>query len=485
MARDDRHHPLLDHRRYLRRGRLGHVHRRFHAHHRFGVPAVTERALVYGVAVAGLATVRALVDRNVDVVAVDDQPSPTKSSALAAMGVELRAAPDDVELGSLIAACDVVVPAPGVPESHRVVLAAQKAGRRIATELDLAYDWESTRVGGPRPIVAVTGTDGKTTTTLLAAAMIQSAGRATVACGNTEVPMVEALAMDVDCFVVEATSFRLAFTTTFRADAAAWLNLAPDHLDWHESMKTYESAKARLWAHVRPSDTAIGWVDDPIVMRHLGRAACRRVTFGLDQADYKLVDASLMGPDGAIGDVASMRRALPHDITNALCASALVIESGLADVRAIGAALGDFEAPHHRIEFVGMHDDISWYDDSKATTPHAVRTALRGFGNVVLIAGGRNKGLDLSPIADESARIRAVVAIGDAADEIAAVFAGRRPVEHASSMSEAVETARRLARSGDTVLLSPGCTSFDWYDGYARRGEDFTRCVRDLMGVSR
>jgi len=446
---------------------------------------VSDRALVYGVAVAGLATVRALVDRDIDVVAVDDQPTPAKTTALAALGIDLRATPDDVELDAMIAASTVVVPAPGVPESHRVVRAARKVGRRVATELDLAYDWESTRVGGPRPIVAVTGTDGKTTTTLLAAAMIQAAGRATVACGNTEVPMVEALAMDVDCFVVEATSFRLAFTTTFRADAAAWLNLAPDHLDWHDSMKTYEEAKARLWAHVRPSDTAIGWVDDPIVMRHLARAACKRVTFGLEQADYKVVDGALTGPSGAIGSVVSMRRALPHDVTNALCASALVIESGLADTRSIGAALGDFEAPHHRIEFVGQHDDISWYDDSKATTPHAVCTALRGFSNVVLIAGGRNKGLDLSPIADESARVRAVVAIGDAADEVAAVFAGRRPVEHASSMTEAVETARRLARAGDTVLLSPGCTSFDWYDGYARRGEDFTRCVRDLMGVSR
>ncbi|MEY3091225.1 MAG: UDP-N-acetylmuramoylalanine--D-glutamate ligase [Actinomycetota bacterium] len=446
---------------------------------------MSERALVYGVAVAGLATVRALVDRNIDVVAVDDQPTPAKSTALANLGLDLLSTPNDTELAALIDSCDIVVPAPGVPEGHRVVRAAHEAGRRVATELDLAYDWESTRVGGPRPIVAVTGTDGKTTTTLLAAAMIQSAGRATVACGNTEVPMVEALAMDVDCFVVEATSFRLAFTTTFRADAAAWLNLAPDHLDWHESMKTYELAKARLWAHVRPSDTAIGWVDDPIVMRHLGRAACRRVTFGLDQADYKLVDGELTGPDGVIGNISSMRRALPHDVTNALCASALVIESGLSDMRSIGAALGDFEAPHHRIEFVGLHDDISWYDDSKATTPHAVRTALRGFSNVVLIAGGRNKGLDLSPIADESERIRAVVAIGDAADEVAAVFAGLRPVEHASSMAEAVGVARRLARPGDTVLLSPGCTSFDWYDGYARRGEDFSRCVRDLMGVSR
>ena len=446
---------------------------------------MTDRALVYGVAVAGLATVRALVDRNVEVIAIDDNPNTDRTAALASLGVELLGVPDDVELDALISSSTVVVPAPGVPESHRVISSARRLGRRLATELDLAYDWEQERPGGPRPIVAVTGTDGKTTTTLLAAAMIQSSGRSTVACGNTEVPMVEALAMDVDCFVVEATSFRLAFTTTFRSDASAWLNLAPDHLDWHQSMQTYEAAKARLWAHVRPADTAIGWVDDPVVMRHLGRAACRRVTFGLTSADYRVSDGDLVGPGGTLGRVASMRRSLPHDVTNALCASALVIESGLAEPRAIGAALVDFEAPHHRIEFVAQHDDVRWFDDSKATTPHAVRTALRGFNDVVLIAGGRNKGLDLSPIAEESERIRAVVAIGDAADEVAAIFHGVRPVENASSMAEAVETARRLARAGDTVLLSPGCTSFDWYDGYARRGEDFARCVRDLMGVSR
>ena len=446
---------------------------------------MTGRALVYGVGVAGISTVRALVARGHDVVAVDDRMDESKSRALAAIGVDAMPVPDDAGLDAVVRSCSVVVPAPGVPETHRVVASARRLDRRLATELDLAYDWEQERPGGPRPILAVTGTDGKTTTTLLAAAMLSAAGRATVACGNTEVPMVDALDLDVDSFVVEATSFRLAFTSTFRADAGAWLNLAEDHLDWHVSMKTYESAKAQLWAHVRPADTAIGWVDDPVVMRHLGRASCRRVTFGRERADYRLERGSLVGPGGRLAEVASMKRSLPHDVTNALCAAALVIESGLADARALPLALSDFVAPHHRIEFVAAEDGIAWYDDSKATTPHAVRTALRGFTNVVLIAGGRNKGLDLGEIARESERIKAVVAIGDATDEIRAAFAGVRPVETASSMADAVGEARRLATRGDTVLLSPGCTSFDWYDGYARRGEDFARCVRDLIGAPR
>ena len=445
---------------------------------------MTERVLVYGLAVAGQATVRALLDRRYDVVAVDDRESESLRSFATAVGIDVEFSPSIERVEQLVRTSTMVAPAPGIPESHPLIDLARRLDRRIVTELDLAYEWESNRAGGPRPIVAVTGTDGKTTTTLLAAAMLQASGRRTVACGNTEVPMVEALSLDVDSFVVEATSFRLAFCTSFRAEASAWLNLAPDHLDWHASMSTYEAAKARIWSAVRAADTAIGWVDDPIVMRHLGRAACRRVTFGRDRADYSVVDGRLNGPQGAIAPVSSMSRSLPHDVTNALCASAIVLESGLGDTRGVVQALENFTAPHHRIELVAEADGIRWFDDSKATTPHAVKTALRGFENVVLVAGGRNKGLDLSEIADEIDRIRAVVAIGDSADEVAAAFEGRRPVREASSMSDAVSQARALAVSGSTVLLSPGCTSFDWYDGYARRGEDFARCVRELIGAA-
>ncbi len=443
---------------------------------------MTERVLVYGVGVAGLATVRALTRRDIDVVAVDDSVSANARAELSTLGVELIEKPESAVLDDLVRGATKVAPAPGVPETHPVIASATRFGRRILTELDLAYEWENARAGGPRPIVAVTGTDGKTTTTLLAAAILESSGRATVACGNTDVPLVEALDLDVDCFVVEATSFRLAFCESFRAEASAWLNLAEDHLDWHESMKTYENAKARLWANVRENDAAIGWIDDPIVMRHLARARCRRVTFGRERADYRVEDGLLVGPAGEIAAVESLARTLPHDVTNALCAAALVLESGLADRRAIATALPDFRAPHHRIEFVGEAEGIRWYDDSKATTPHAVRTALRGFDNVVLVAGGRNKGLDLAEIAEERGRIRAVVAIGEAAPEIARAFAGVRPVETASDMGEAVAKARSLATSGDVVLLSPGCTSYDWYDGYARRGEDFSRRVREVIG---
>src|SRR4051812_31531405 len=299
--------------------------------------------LVYGLAVTGAATVRALQARGMDVLVADDHATAATRARASELGVELVVAPDDRELTRLIAACDTVVPAPGVPEGHRAVRAAFEADRRVVTELELAYDWERERPGGPRPMLAVTGTDGKTTTTLLTAAMLGAAGRRTVAAGNTDVPLVEAIDLDLDVLVVECTSFRLAFTTAFRADAAAWLNLAPDHLNWHRDLASYTDAKARLFANQRAEDVAIGWADDPVVMQHLRRAPARQVTFGAQRADYHVSgpapSAVLTGPRGSIAEVRAMARALPHDITNALAASALVLESGLAGADAVATAL--------------------------------------------------------------------------------------------------------------------------------------------------
>jgi UDP-N-acetylmuramoylalanine--D-glutamate ligase len=177
-----------------------------------------------------------------------------------------------------------------------------------------------------------------------------------------------------------------------------------------------------------------------------------------------------------------MRRSLPHDITNALAASALVLETGLATADGIAAALASFVGAPHRIQLVGDDGAVRYYDDSKATTPHAALTAIRAFDRVVLIAGGKNKGLDLRPMGSEPARMRAVVAIGAAADDIGEVFESTCPVLTASSMDEAVVAARGAAHPGDVVLLSPGCASFDWYSGYPARGEDFARAVRELVG---
>ena len=438
---------------------------------------MSERVLVYGVGVAGAATAKALVARGYSVVAADDDVTAAKRSSMSKLGVELVEAPDDRRLTALVDGVDSVAPAPGVPEGHAVLRLAASKRKAVYGELDLAYEWEQSRPGGARPMIAVTGTDGKTTTVTMVEAMIEASGRRAVACGNTDVPLVEALDMDVDVFVVEATSFRLAFVETFRAQSSAWLNLAPDHLDWHASMETYEAAKARIWRNVRPSDVAVGVVTDPVVSRHLDSLRCRRIEIGGDRSTYGVRHGMLECPSGEIIAATNMRRALPHDISNALVASALCIEPGLASVEAVSDALRTYEAPHHRIELVADAGGVCWFDDSKATTPHAALTAIAGFENVILIAGGRNKGLDLGVLAAATDRIKGVVAIGESADEIERTFVAHRTVRRASDMAEAVAQAASLASSGDTVLLSPACASFDWYGGYQERGDDFTRCV--------
>lgn len=436
------------------------------------------RALVYGLAVAGESTVRALLRRGYDVVVADDHVDEGRRRLAAEIGVELLDRPDDEALVALIRTCDLVSPAPGVPESHSVVAAATTAGVELVSEIELAYRWEQQRPGGPRPMLAITGTDGKTTTTLLAVEMLRAAGLRTVDAGNTSTPLVDAIGMDLDAFVVECTSFRLAWTPTFRAEGGAWLNLAPDHLNWHRTMDTYEAAKARIWANQRPQDVAVGFVDDPVVMRRLHDSPGRKVTFGASGADYRVVDGQLSGPDGAIAAVSAMRRSLPHDVTNALAASALVLETGLADRAAISAALASFTGPPHRLEHVGTWNDVAWYNDSKATTPHAAAAAVRSFDRLVLIAGGYDKGVDLTSMATDVTGVDAVIAMGDTARGIAAAFAAVPVVEIVADLDEAVEHAARIAGPGSTVLLSPGCASFDRYTGFEERGEHFCSLVR-------
>jgi UDP-N-acetylmuramoylalanine--D-glutamate ligase len=380
-----------------------------------------------------------------------------------------------------VSSVSFVCPAPALPEDHRIVVEAQLQGKPLVTEIDLAYRWEQQRPGGPRPMLAITGTDGKTTTTMMAAAMVRAAGRRVAAVGNTEVPLVAELHSDADVFVVECSSFRLHWTEDFRAEASVWLNLAEDHQNWHRSMDSYESAKARIWRHLRPTDVAVGHIDDPVVMRNLHGVRARRRTFGpAAPADYHAAGGWLIGPHGPIAEIAAMSRRLPHDITNALAAAAICLESGLADSDSIARALAGFEHPAHRIEPVAVIGDVAWYNDSKATTPHAALTAIRSFERIVLLVGGRNKDLDLASLATESARLRSVVALGECAPLIEEIFDGKVPTTRATSMADAVAAAAELAEPGDTVLLSPACASFDWYPdgGYPARGDDFKQLVR-------
>jgi UDP-N-acetylmuramoylalanine--D-glutamate ligase len=367
----------------------------------------------------------------------------------------------------------VVVPSPGVPYAHPVIQGAIERGITVWTEFELAARWSDT------PIVAITGTDGKTTVTTLVERMITASGRRTVAVGNNETPLVDVLDHELDVIVVEASSFRLQFTETFRPTVAVWLNLAPDHLDWHGSLEHYAAAKARIWENQTPEDLAVANAEDDVVMRHVRKAHSRLETFGFMTGDWHMEGNRLVVPDGEVLlTTDELWRSLPHDCTNSLAAAAAASGAG-ATLDGIRDALRAFQGLPHRVSLVGDHGGVRWYDDSKATGTNAVNTAVRGFPSVVLIAGGRSKGVDLTPLADNIERIRGVVAIGESAPLIQAVFAGKVPVVTATSMDDAVAQARTLARRGDAVLLSPACASYDWYSGYAERGDDFARAVRE------
>ena len=438
--------------------------------------------LVLGLGVTGQAVLRALVAHGESAIVVDDAPTPAGRALADELGVPLVAAPTPDDLRALVARSEAVLPSPGVPDHHPVFAAARDAGVPVLSEFDLARRWDD------RPLVAITGTDGKTTVTELVRSMFEADGRHAVAVGNTELPLVAAIDdPTVDVFVVEASSFRLLHSHRFAPDVGTWLNVAPDHLDpggvgSHATMADYVAAKARIWSDQAPDQIAIGNADDPIVAAELARVRSRQVTFGLGPgADNRLEgDRLVLDTGDTLAEAPELHRAFPHDIANALAAAATLVHAG-GSVAAARSALLAFRGLPHRVTLVGEAGGVRWYDDSKATAPHATRAALQAFGSVVLIAGGRNKGLDLTELADEVDHIRAVVAIGESAAEVAAAFDGRRPVRLASSMDDAVAEAASLARDGDVVLLSPACASFDWYSSYSERGDDFVRAVSSLL----
>ncbi len=440
-----------------------------------------ESTLVFGLAIAGQAVARELVRRGESVVLADDAVSDLHQAFSKQIGMPLVALTSSSEIQQVLNSVARVAPAPGIPEGHPVIVAARELGVEICSELEIAYRYERDSPSGPRPMVGITGTDGKTTTTMMTAAILESAGLRTMAVGNTDVPLISALNTDARAFAVECSSFRLAHTQQFRMRASAWLNFAPDHLDWHPNLNDYFEAKAKMWAHCVEGDVAVAPFDDLRIIKAAQASNARIVTFGIAGGDYHSFDGWLCGPMGRIMPISEMGRSLPHDVSNALAAIAVCLEAGLANVADVASALQSFKNAPHRIQFVGEKGGVRWFNDSKATSPHAVSVALNSFENIVLIAGGKNKGLDLSALAEQPSRMRAVVAIGDASDEIAHAFTGVCEIKRATSMQEAVNMADSIAQDGDVVLLSPGCTSYDWYANYGQRGEDFMKCVGKLL----
>ena len=442
-----------------------------------------------GLGVTGEAVARRLAADG-PVTVVDDRPGSAgfaeRAARLEALGVGIVGGPGPDQLAKLVAAADLVVPSPGVPEAHPVYGLAAERGVPLHSEIELAGTAAARR---GLPLVAVTGTNGKTTVTTMVAEIPSAGGRRAVAAGNIGRPLLDAVHDDVDVVVAEVSSFQLRFTETFRPRVALLLNVAEDHLDWHPSFAEYVAAKARIFAHQAGDDLLVFNADDGAVAGAAASAPARSVAFSLGAGTpgaWHLDDRGegggrLVRPDGTtLLAVSDLARSGPHDIANALAAAAATTDLGIGD-DALIQVLASFSGLPHRVTPVGQSGGVTFVDDSKATNPHAALAALAGFDSVVLLAGGRNKGLDLGVLRGEAERIRAVVAIGEAADEVAEAFDGVRPVRRAGSMAEAVRLGAELAEPGDTVLLSPACASFDWYSGYAARGDDFAREVAALL----
>jgi UDP-N-acetylmuramoylalanine--D-glutamate ligase len=431
---------------------------------------------IIGFGLAGRALAGALLQRGHLPVVVEDRPGDDHRAEAAKIGVELVEAPSEAELEAILAKATVLLPSPGVPDHHPGFELAARLGVVVRSELDLARLWDQ------RPLVAITGTNGKTTVTTVVTDALNRGGRPAAAVGNTDVPLVTAIDdPTIEVFVVEASSFRLGHSHRFSPVVAAWLNFAPDHLDAHRSLGAYERAKASIWANLGPEAVVVANADDAVVMRHVPlRQAVQLFSVRDPGADWHIASGRLTGPSGPLVAVDELARSQPHDLANALAAAAVSVAAGAGE-EAAAAAISAFTGLPHRLELIGRWGGVAWYDDSKATVPQATLAAVGGFESVVLIAGGRNKGLALGDLRLTVPPVRHVVTIGEAAGEVAAAFDGAVPVSAAGGMDEAVGEAQRAARPGDAVLLSPGCTSYDWYRNYEERGRDFANLVRTTM----
>lgn len=435
---------------------------------------------VIGFGVTGRAVAAWLAREGQPVVVLDDHVDEAKTAAARAMGVDLLPTPADEEsLKDRLRRVRMVVPSPGVAAAHPVYRVAAELRAPVRSEIELAS--EICETSPNTRLLAITGTNGKTTVTTLVTAILERSGFRALAAGNIGLPLIEAVRGDHQFVVAEVSSFQLQYTERFRPAVSCWLNLTPDHLDWHPDMDHYASAKARIWANQGSGDRVVFNADDPAVASRAqaAPAGAARISYSTrGPALFCVSGSDLVGPGGErLMPVAELPRCLPHDVSNALAAAAVAMSVG-ATPEACRAALAAAPLLPHRVSLVASADGIDWYDDSKATTPASVLAAVSGFASVVLIAGGRNKGLDLSVLATAVPPIRAAVGIGEAGPEVVAALSDLVPTCLAATMGEAVEQAAALAGPGDAVLLSPGCASFDWYSSYAARGDDFTHTVQ-------
>jgi UDP-N-acetylmuramoylalanine--D-glutamate ligase len=430
---------------------------------------MSDETLVLGLGISGRAASEALVSRDYKTCVVDDSPSKAMYDWADNLSVEFLSIPEIDKWDNFLERFSQIVVSPGIPDLHPVFSAAYRVGSTIFDEGDLASKWDQ------RPRCAVTGTNGKTTVVTLVTEMLKRSGLNAVAAGNLEKPVVAAINdTSADCFVIEASSFRLAHSLNFKASPAVWLNFAPDHLDHHLDLDSYLQAKKHIWEGIEKESDALANFSDPVVKQHAPKGA---TGFNIEGSYCYVKGFNLLLDQDLILDIRDLPRRMPHDLENAQAALLLAQKFG-ADIDSCVETLESFNGLKHRVEFVVERNGVSFVNDSKSTTPHSTVSALRGLPGAVLIAGGKNKGLDLNPL--KETKPIAVIAIGETAEEIIEIFKDECSVEIANTMDEAVEMALKKASPKGTVLLSPACASFDWYESYSERGLDFIRAVSEL-----
>jgi UDP-N-acetylmuramoylalanine--D-glutamate ligase len=454
--------------------------------------------LVLGMGRSGVAAVRYLATlisagEATSVTMVDSSDTP----ALREAATELRALGVNVLLG-----CERVegrfglcVASPGIPPHAELMVSAKCAAEKVVSEIEFAF------ARSDHTWVAITGTNGKTTTTALVVHLLQAAGMPARAVGNIGSPAITAVADTPveEVLVAEVSSFQLALTETFRPRVAVLLNITPDHVNWHGSLEAYVADKVKVFANLAEGDVAVIDCDDLGSAPYADQVAARGVDVVRVSRDQAFPDGASVSDGwltletrgGAIKLVRTSDLLIrgDHNISNALAAAAAVHSLGMAP-SSIAEGLRTFEPIEHRLEPVGTYGGVRWFNDSKATNPDAVFKALSAFGDepLIVLLGGRNKGNDFRPLAeDTAARAKAAVLFGESAGEFEAAFEGLDIARYrADGLESAVRIASEIAVPGDSVVLSPACASFDEFSDYEARGRAFKQWVSQLeTGVTR
>jgi len=430
--------------------------------------------LIVGLGVTGVATARFLINRGASVT-VSDQKKELETGSeeplIREIGIKIELGPHRIET---FESADLIVVSPGVPHTILPIRRAKEQGIPVIGEIELASRFIT------EPIVAVTGTNGKTTTTTLLGKMLEDSGFKVFVGGNIGKPLIAYADREekAEIVVVEVSSFQLDTIDTFRANVAVLLNITEDHMDRYPDLDAYTKSKARIFKNQQYNDTAVLNGSDPVV-RSLSRdILSRKVFFSSKEEGVAISDESIISQENMSQLLSDLKLPGKHNMENAAAASLAALTAG-GTFEGVRTSLRKFKGLPHRLEYIDTLNGVDFFDDSKATNVDSVAKALETFERpVVLIMGGRNKGSKFHTLRDLIGRhTKKLIVIGEAKEDIKAELGDIKPVETATSMEDAVFMAYNAAKPGDIVLLSPACASFDMYNSYAQRGEDFCKAV--------